>query len=356
MIVKNEEDVLRRCLESAAPAVDEIIIVDTGSADKTKEIAREFTDKIYDFEWINDFSAARNHAYSKATMDYQMWLDADDILPPKTVKMLNELKETLDPNIDIVTMKYITHFDEHGVPILISTRERLTKREKNYKWQDPVHECIPMVGAVLSSEMEVHHRKNFTHENPNRNLDIYDTLEKSGAEMTPRQQYYFARELKDHMMWAKAVYYFEKFLDGGKGWVEDNIGTCYNLATCYRQLGDMHKVMPILTKSFLYDAPRAEICSEIGYYYKNLKDFATSLKWFDFAANIKKPNTAGFVLWDYYGFIPNIECCVCCCELGDYEKGRRYNEKAATFKPKSPQIEHNRKFFADHFKQNKNKR
>ena len=70
MIVKNESKVLRRCLDSVAHLMDEIIIVDTGSTDNTKKIALEYTDKVYDFEWINDFSAARNFAFSKATKDY----------------------------------------------------------------------------------------------------------------------------------------------------------------------------------------------------------------------------------------------------------------------------------------------
>ena len=57
MIVKNEEDVLERCLESAAGLADEIIIVDTGSIDRTREIATRFTDRIFDFPWRDDFSA-----------------------------------------------------------------------------------------------------------------------------------------------------------------------------------------------------------------------------------------------------------------------------------------------------------
>ncbi|MGR5863056.1 glycosyltransferase [Bacillus pacificus] len=60
IIVKNEEEMLRNCLESIRSGVDEIIIVDTGSTDSTKKIAREFTKKVYDYEWENDFSAARN--------------------------------------------------------------------------------------------------------------------------------------------------------------------------------------------------------------------------------------------------------------------------------------------------------
>ena len=70
MIVKNEEKVLERCLESIRDLMDEIIIVDTGSTDRTKEIAAKYTDQIFDFEWINDFSAARNFAFSRATCDY----------------------------------------------------------------------------------------------------------------------------------------------------------------------------------------------------------------------------------------------------------------------------------------------
>ena len=72
MIVKNEEKVLARCLESAKGFADEIIIVDTGSQDRTKEIARAYTEKIYDFSWKDDFSAARNESFSKASMDYCM--------------------------------------------------------------------------------------------------------------------------------------------------------------------------------------------------------------------------------------------------------------------------------------------
>ena len=66
MIVKNEEKVLKRCLESIRDLMDEIVIVDTGSTDRTKEIAAKYTDQIYDFEWVNDFSAARNFAFSRA--------------------------------------------------------------------------------------------------------------------------------------------------------------------------------------------------------------------------------------------------------------------------------------------------
>ena len=70
MIVKNEEKNLAACLDCLQGIADEIVIVDTGSTDATKEIAAKYTDKLYDFAWVDDFSAARNFAFSKATMDY----------------------------------------------------------------------------------------------------------------------------------------------------------------------------------------------------------------------------------------------------------------------------------------------
>ena len=77
---------------------------------------------VYDFEWINDFSAARNYSFSKATKDYQMWLDADDIITEENKEKILNLKEILDSSFDIVTFKYNTHFDKDNNPILTSTR------------------------------------------------------------------------------------------------------------------------------------------------------------------------------------------------------------------------------------------
>ena len=102
MIVKNEEKVLKRCLDSVKDIVDEIIIVDTGSTDKTKEIAKKYATKILDFKWVDDFSKARNYSFSQATKDYILWLDADDIITKENKKKIMNLKNTIAKNTDIV--------------------------------------------------------------------------------------------------------------------------------------------------------------------------------------------------------------------------------------------------------------
>ena len=132
MIVRNEEAVLARCLESVKDIVDEIIIVDTGSTDKTKQIASLYTDKIFDFIWIDHFSAARNYSFSKAVMDYCMWMDADDVLPENEKQKLLQWKRnsvSKERLPDVVMMRYVTAFDEFGKGIFSFYRERILKRD-----------------------------------------------------------------------------------------------------------------------------------------------------------------------------------------------------------------------------------
>src|SRR5271157_4235359 len=88
VIVRDEEKNLPACLSSVAGLFDEIVVVDTGSTDRTREIAREFGARVFDFVWLNDFAAARNAALARATGDYAFWLDADDVLDlPKREKL-----------------------------------------------------------------------------------------------------------------------------------------------------------------------------------------------------------------------------------------------------------------------------
>lgn len=90
---KNEEAVLRRCLDSLSDIVDEIIIADTGSTDSTREIALEYTNQVYDFVWTGDFSKARNFVSSKATKEYIYTADADEYLDEENREKLKGLSQ-----------------------------------------------------------------------------------------------------------------------------------------------------------------------------------------------------------------------------------------------------------------------
>ena len=106
MIVKDEEERLGACLESVSGAVDEIVIVDTGSSDRTKEIARRYTLHVYDYDWKDNFAEARNVSFAYATKPFVFWLDADDVLDAQEKEKLIALKAQLDDTVDAVMMPY----------------------------------------------------------------------------------------------------------------------------------------------------------------------------------------------------------------------------------------------------------
>lgn len=273
-----------------------------------------------------------------------MWLDADDVVPEKSVKEINELKKTLSDDVEILTMKYVLSFDQNNNPIFYSIRERLFKRSKNYQWIDPVHEYVPLIGNLHYTDIEIWHKKTKIEMVSIRNLTIYESLEMTGKVFTPRQLYYYARELRDHGKSQKAMIYYEKFLESEQGWFKDVITCCYDLAVCYKNIGSRDRILSTLLKSFEYDSPRASICCEIGYYYKDEKKFDIALRWFDLATGLIESTSVGFVHADYTGYIPNVEACVCLCFLGDYEKANEYNEKAAFYRPGYPSVMQNREY------------
>ncbi|MBI2656740.1 glycosyltransferase family 2 protein, partial [Candidatus Woesearchaeota archaeon] len=109
MIAKNEEKFLEQCLNSVKDIVDEIIIVDTGSTDKTKDIAKKFNAKVYDFKWIDDFSAARNESIKHAAKDWILVLDADEILDEEGRKAIRELVNNKENDAYLLLQKNYTN-------------------------------------------------------------------------------------------------------------------------------------------------------------------------------------------------------------------------------------------------------
>ena len=146
--------------------------------DDTKEIAIKYTDKVYDFEWVNDFAKARNFSFSKATKDYIMWLDADDVILDEDIEKIKILKKILTPDIDMVMFKYNLNLDENGIPALSYYRERIVKRSKGYKWISPIHEVIPRSGKVLYEDIAITHKK-LPASDPKRNITIFENMKKS---------------------------------------------------------------------------------------------------------------------------------------------------------------------------------
>ncbi len=346
MIVRDEEEVLGRCLESVADLVDEIIIVDTGSKDRTREIAWHFTEKIFDFPWMDDFAAARNFSFSKAGCDYCMWLDADDVLMPEDQRKFQELKKGLGPGADVVMLRYNTGFDEQGEVTFSYYRERIVRNQAGMIWKGAVHEVIETRGNVLYADCGITHRK-LRPSDPDRNLRIFEKQLAKDEVLEPRQQFYYGRELYYHRRYQEALAVLEDFLEKGQGWLENNIEACRQCAYCQYALGNEDSALGALLSSFAYDVPRAETCCDIGQHFLDRERWEQSAYWYARALECqRRDDRGGFVLPDAYGYLPCIQLCVCLSRLGRQEEAQAYNERAARFKPDSPAVAYNRSYFA----------
>lgn len=179
MIVKNEEKYLKNCLESVKDVVDEIVIVDTGSTDGTINIANDFKAKVYTFNWIDDFSAARNFALSKSSRDWILYLDADERLDEKS-KI--ELKKIIKSDETLGIKCLVKSLDENGGASQMMRYTRLFKNSSSIKFTGKVHEQIENSLVennyqIINSDIEIIHlgysvKKEELKNKANRNLDI----------------------------------------------------------------------------------------------------------------------------------------------------------------------------------------
>jgi len=353
MIVKNEEDVIGRCLDSVRELVDEINIVDTGSNDRTKEIVKKYTERIFDFQWIDDFSAARNFSFQQATMDYVLWLDADDVFTAEDQEKFKLLKQSLQPAIDAVSMNYHLSFDHEGNVTSLLRRYRLAKRVNEFKWVGAVHEFLSVSGNLFESDVAVTHSP-LSHDSE-RNITIYKKLIASGKTLSPRDTFYYANELMDHSDFETAVLYYEEFLDSKLGWIEDNIRACFRLADCYHKLNDKKKELSSTLRTLAYDVPRPEACCRLGYYFMEQHKNYEAIHWYSQAFLYENHHQIGFQNTSFSTWLPNLQLCVLYDRLKQYDKSYHHNELARKYKPNDNSVLKNKKYLEEVIKSNQSK-
>lgn len=285
MIVKNESDTLSRCLDSLNGLMDEIIIVDTGSTDNTKDIAAKYTDKVYDFKWIDDFSAARNFSFSKASMDYIYTADADEIIDKENFERFADLKKCMMPDIEIVQMKYVNDMADNNLQNSVAEyRPKLFKRLRGFTWIDAIHETIRLEPVVFDSDISILHRPVGIHSR--RDFDIFNRQIRRGIPLSKRIRNMYARELlnvgTDTDFEAVLDYFKEIYESESSDDDEKKEASCV-LARGYRILGDRISFFKYALKDMLTN-PCAEICYDIGEVYFEEKDYLEAAVWYYNAA------------------------------------------------------------------------
>lgn len=197
IIVKNEIKNLPGLVDDLKKFSDEIIIVDTGSDDGTKEWVREHTSssmKLFYFDWVNDFSKARNFSFSLASMDWIFWCDADDRLSDKLIDEMLVRKPDLDQKeYNIYLLQYLFS------PGTIVPRYSLMKKSDHPMWYGACHEYVEVdnqnVGEFNKDSLILHQRE---HIHTDRNMYIFINQILIGEHLSSRDLYYYANELVDN--------------------------------------------------------------------------------------------------------------------------------------------------------------
>ena len=295
MIVRDEEDVLQRCLDGVNLFADELIVVDTGSADATKQIAARYTEQVYDYAWDDDFSAARNDSYRFATCDYVMWMDADDVIDAENAAKINRLKRVATEFPQGFEMLY--DIPENGC-IIYSLR--MVRRDVGPIWTGALHESIDLHGSIVDTDITILHRKLRTEDHV-RNIRI---IRKLLHENIP---------ISFHI---QSNGWLDCYL-AGETELADKL---YRLCRHQAKQGDC-----VGLKSSLLIAD--VLC--------NREQYNAALQWYTMALSQAKGSTlAAFAVFQ--------QITKCCARLGRWSEARLYNEMALELRPGSRSARLNR--------------
>lgn len=219
MIVKNEEKILEKSLKSISKYNFDIVIVDTGSTDKTKEVALKYTKNVFDYKWCNDFAKARNFSISKAKGDYILVIDADEIIESIDV---NSVKKLIKENSNKVgRILRINEYSRNGERFTYKERvNRLFKKDK-FQYNGRIHEQVieinnknydtynvPIILNHYGYEKDEINRKNKI----SRNINLLkDELKENGND--PYILYQLGKSYYMNENYEKAIESFSKAMD-----------------------------------------------------------------------------------------------------------------------------------------------
>ena len=341
IIAKNESEVIGRCLACVMNFADEIIVVDTGSSDNTKYIASTYTDKVYDFPWDDDFSEARNFSFSKATMDYIMWIDCDDVIDDENQKKIIKFKEMLPGTADTYMADYYIS------PELTTTVIRIVKRGTS-RWIGFVHEYLETSPNKIRVDFMVTHMKtvNSSIRDNGRNLRIFERKEAKRVKLESRDVLYYAKELYWNGRYADAIKKIREYFCMDGKWLEDEIQISIIEGACFGKLGDSSAKIDVLSSAIIKYGMNNRLLYDCGlelYYNSRYSEaamyFSAILSGFGF-------DSAYFS--DKFEFVFNSLILESCClwYLGKKDAGKRLHEKAKSIHPDNEAILSNEKFFS----------
>ena len=240
MIVRNEEETLPRLLASVEGAFDEVVIVDTGSTDGTRRIARRHADRVDRIPWPEHFAQARQAAFDLATADWVCWLDADDVVTGAAA--IRDLASTAADDVGALYWPYVVGRDPAGRVTCEYWRERCVRNDGSYRWEGRIHEALCPTRPVRTQQtravvVEHHSPPGRAVAKSRRNLALLERdLEEAGEHPSGRLLFYLGREYDSVGEPEKALAAFERCA-GVSRWDEERYMAQLHISGLHRRAG-----------------------------------------------------------------------------------------------------------------------
>ena len=333
LIVKDEEPVLGRCLSAAAQFADELIVLDTGSKDRSVQIAHEYTDLVYYEPWQNSFAKARNLVASKAGCDFVMWLDADDVMYPEDIRKLIELKKELTLNTDTVFITY----RNYGFLADLGIRDRIHRREHACKWTGDVHEAIPIEDGwnlMIRPDITIIHKKEYVNE-PERNIRIFDGVKSKGRLKGAYALSYYCRELANRDLKDRAMDAWQELLDSGPSASRVQYALVFMTQMLLR-LKEYEKCRELIDISTgRYNVPlSAFLCYQSGLAAEGMNDTDEAVRQYRRATELPVNTASGMIEFaGYDDYLSCLKLCALSYDKDDLEGSEEWNSRAGRVWP-----------------------
>ena len=323
MIVKDEEAVLERCLESVKDIIDEFIIVDTGSTDSTKEIIAKYG-TVYEEPFIN-FVKTKNASIEKATGDYILWMDADEIL----VDGADRIKAHMSRTVPVVVMNKMGGGTSYFKP-------RLWKNDPVVEWRGPnTHEYLHYVANTIYDHLIV------IDEAPKKDKDmvgkftrdvklIHEFFDEDPKNLNePRAYFYLAQSYGALGKIDTAIQYYLHYLDMAEATFKDEkLWSTYMLSQAYYKIGEVEMALAVLDKGISIDPHRAELYYQKGYISYYLQEWQVAADWFKLALKCEVPkNVVGFLEKDKYEDLPLDYLAICEFQLKNWDRAHELSKR-----------------------------
>ncbi len=298
LIVKNEARNIAHCLRVFKDLYTESVIIDTGSSDTTKKIAKKMGATIYDFPWNDNFSEARNFALSKARTEWIMMIDADESMKKRDVEILRKKLEIVKKNTKIILLPHVQSDDKNNT--YKAYKATIWKKELNLEYKLAVHEYLDITkekkGSTLRLEYDIIHttphevfQKNFK-----KKIEILEKETKQG-EKEPRYFFFLAQDNQQIGNYKKALEWYRKYIRFEKEKPDVQHRACVQAGICCQCLGDIPEAEKWYKKAIKIQPNFIEPYLLLGDISKQEKQSKKAIEWYLRAMQCKLPETNIYV-------------------------------------------------------------